>query len=95
MKLKPLHDRVLIKPLEDDSVSDGGIVIPDTAQEAQLKGKVISTGEGRITKDGKLIPMIVKEGDIVLVAKFSGQIVKIKNEEYNIIKEDDVLAIVE
>jgi len=94
MSVKPIRDRILIKPVEEETKTSGGIFIPDTAKEKPNIGKVISIGEGRITDDGKVIPLIVKEGDTVMYGKYSGTEVKLNGQEHVILKEDDVMAIV-
>ncbi len=94
MKFKPLHDRVTIQRTEEKETTKGGIIIPDTAKEKPIEGKVISVGTGKII-DGKLQPMDVKVGDRVLFGKYSGTEVKLEGEEYLIIKEDDILGIIE
>ena len=95
MKVRPLHDRLIVQRLEEEEKTKGGIVIPDTAKEKPIEGKVIAAGEGKINKDGKKIPMEVKKGDRVLFAKYAGTEVKMEGEEYLMMKEDDVLAIIE
>lgn len=95
MKLNPIRDRILVKPLDSDTVTKSGIVIPDTAQEKPNQGEVLEVGDGRITEDGITIPMVVKKGDKVLYGKFAGQQIKIDNVEHIVLKEDDILAIVE
>ncbi len=95
MKVRPLQDRILVERLQEEEKTKGGIIIPDSAKEKPMQGKVVAAGSGRLTEDGKKIPMDVKVGDIVLFAKYSGNDVKIDNKEYLIMKEDDVLAIVE
>lgn len=95
MKVRPLADRVLIKPLEGEEKTAGGIILPDTAKEKPMRGEVIAVGNGRIDDAGKRIPMDVKAKDIVLYGKYSGTEIKIDNEEYLIMRESDVLAIVE
>jgi chaperonin GroES len=95
MKVNPIRDRILVKPLEADTVTASGIVIPDTAQEKPMQGEVLGVGAGKITDEGNLVPMTVKIGDKILYGKFSGQAVKIENKDHIILKEDDVLAIVE
>ncbi len=95
MKIRPLHDRLIVKRLEEEERTKGGIIIPDTAKEKPIEGKVIAAGEGKIKKDGKKIPMEVKKGDRVLFAKYAGTEVKIDGEEHLMMKEDDVLAIIE
>ncbi|MET3653422.1 co-chaperone GroES [Dyella japonica] len=94
-KLRPLHDRVIVKRLEEERVSAGGIVIPDSATEKPTRGKVIAAGAGRILEDGKVRPMSVKEGDTVLFGKYAGQEIKIDGEELVFLKEDDIVAIIE
>jgi chaperonin GroES len=95
MKFKPLKDRVLVKYSEESEKSSGGLYIPDTAKEKPQKGEVISVGPGRITDDGKLQKMDVKVGDIILFDKYSGSKINMDNVEYLIIREDDILGIIE
>ena len=95
MKIRPLHDRILIKRLEEQETRKGGIIIPDTAKEKPQEGKVVAVGNGRVTEDGKKIPLDVKSGDRILFGKYSGNEVKIDDEDYLILKEEDVLAILE
>jgi chaperonin GroES len=95
MKVRPLHDRLIIKRLEEEEKTKGGIIIPDTAKEKPIEGKVIAAGKGKIKEDGTKIPMEVKKGDRILFAKYAGTEVKIDGEEHLIMKEDDVLAIIE
>jgi chaperonin GroES len=95
MKVRPLHDRLIVKRLEEEEKTKGGIIIPDTAKEKPVEGKVIEVGKGKIQKDGTKIPMEVKKGDRILFAKYAGTEVKIDSEEHLIMKEDDVLAIIE
>ncbi|MDD4984747.1 MAG: co-chaperone GroES [Dehalococcoidales bacterium] len=90
--LKPLADRVVVKPIERERVSKGGIVLPDTAKEKPQEGEVIAVGEGRLSEDGKRIPMDVKVGDIVIYAKYGGTEIKIEDEEFMILRESDILA---
>ena len=90
--LKPLADRVVVKPIEGERVSKGGIVLPDTAKEKPQEGKVIAVGEGRLSEDGKRMPMDVKVGDIVIYAKYGGTEIKIEDEEFMILRESDILA---
>jgi len=94
MKVKPLADRVLIKPLETEETKKGGIIIPDTAKEKPQEGEVMEAGPGRLTEDGKKIPMEVKKGDKILYGKYSGTEVTIDDVEYLIMRESDILAIV-
>jgi chaperonin GroES len=95
MKMRPLHDRLLVKRVEGEAKSKGGIIIPDTAKEKPQEGKVIAAGSGRLTDDGKVVPLEVKKGDRVLFGKYSGSEVQIEGEEHLIIREEDVLAILE
>jgi len=95
MKLKPLHDRVVVKMLEAETRSAGGIVIPDNAQEKPSKGRVMAVGSGRLLDDGKILGLAVQIGDEVLFGKYSGQTVKLDGEELTILKEDDIFAVVE
>jgi len=94
MKIKPLGDRVVIEPSEGKEKTKGGIVLPDTAKEKPQEGKVVAVGTGKKTDDGKVVPLSVKVGDIVLYGKYSGTEITIDAEEYLIVKEEDVLAIV-
>lgn len=93
--VRPLHDRLIVKRLEEEERTKGGIIIPDTAKEKPVEGKVIAVGAGRIKKDGAKIPMEIKKGDRILFAKYAGTEVKLDGEDYLIMKEDDVLAIIE
>ncbi|MGH8214762.1 MAG: co-chaperone GroES [Rhodanobacteraceae bacterium] len=95
MKLRPLHDRVIIKRLEAETKSAGGIVIPDTATEKPIKGEVVAVGTGKIQEDGKVRPMAVKAGDKVLFGKYSGNEVKVDGEELLVMREEDLVAIIE
>jgi len=95
MNLKPLHDRVLVKRLEEEEVTKGGIIIPDTAKEKPIKGTVVAAGPGKSSDDGKLIAMSVKAGDSVLFNKYAGTEVKIDGVEHLVMREDDILAIIE
>ncbi|MCS7227808.1 MAG: co-chaperone GroES [Endomicrobia bacterium] len=95
MKVKPLGDRVIVKPLEEKEVKKGSIIIPDTAKEKPQQGEVIAVGKGKMTDDGKLIPMELKVGDKVLYGKYSGTEIKIDDQEYLILHQDDVLGIIE
>ena len=94
MKVQPLHDRLLLKRVEAKQEKRGGIIIPDTAKEKPMEGKVIAVGSGRVEKDGKRIPMEVKVGDRVLVGKYSGTEIKIDDVEHVILREDEVLGII-
>ena len=95
MKFRPLHDRVLVKRVESDSKTKGGIIIPDTAQEKPMEGKVIAAGAGTRGEDGKLHPLDVKKGDKILFGKWSGTEVKIDGDDLLIMKESDILGIIE
>jgi len=92
MKVIPLHDRVLLKRLEEQEVKKGGIIIPDTAKEKPQEAKVIEVGKGRVTEEGKVIPLEVKKGDKVLIGKFSGTEVTICDVEHIIVREEEILA---
>ena len=94
MSLRPLHDRVLVKPLESDTKSAGGIIIPDTAQEKPQEGKVVAVGPGKRGDDGSVTPMDVKKGDRVLYGKWSGTEVKIEGEDMMIMSESDIMGVV-
>ena len=93
MKFRPLHDRVLIEILDSEEKTSGGIIIPDTAKEKPQEGEVVAVGPGARTEDGKITPMDVKVGDIVLIGKLSGTEVKIYSKEYIIMKESDIMGI--
>ena len=93
MNLKPLHDRVIIKRLEADTVSAGGIVIPDSATEKPIKGEVIAVGAGKALDNGSILALTVKTGDKVLFGKYSGTEVKLDGEEHTLLREDDILAV--
>jgi len=95
MKVQPLSDRVLVKRLEPGEQVKGGIIIPDTAKEKPMEGEVIAVGPGRMGDDGKRVPMEVKKGDIILFGKYSGNEIRIGEEEHLIMREDDVLAVIE
>jgi chaperonin GroES len=95
MKIRPLHDRILVERIEEGEVRKGGIIIPDTAKEKPQEGKVIATGTGKVGEDGKKIPLDVKAGDKILFGKYSGSEVKIDEKEYLIMREEDVLAILD
>ncbi|MFZ5980694.1 MAG: co-chaperone GroES [Candidatus Zixiibacteriota bacterium] len=94
MQIKPLADRVIVKPLEEVEVKKGGIIIPDTAKEKPMEGEVIEIGSGRLNDDGKKMPLEVNKGDRVLYGKYSGTEVSIDGEEYLIMREADILAVV-
>ena len=95
MKIKPLHDRVLVRRVEEDKKSSGGIIIPDSAKEKPTKGEIVAVGNGARDENGKVIPLDVKVGDIVLFAKWGGTEVKVDSEELLIMKESDILGIIE
>ena len=95
MKIRPLHDRLVVERLEEKEVKKGGIIIPDTAKEEPQEGKVIAVGNGKVTDEGKKIPLDVKAGDKILFGKYSGSEVKLDDKEYLIMREEDVLAILE
>ena len=94
MQVKPLADRVIVKPFEEQEMKKGGIIIPDTAKEKPMEGEVIEVGPGRTTEDGKKIDLEVKKGDRVLYGKYSGTEVSIEGEEYLIMRESDIYAII-
>ena len=94
-KIRPLHDRILVKRLEEQETKKGGIIIPDTAKEKPQEGKVIAVGNGKVLEDGKLQRLDVKKGDKILFSKYSGTEVNIEGEEHLIIREDDVLGVIE
>jgi chaperonin GroES len=95
MKVRPLHDRIIVQRLEEGEQKVGGIIIPDTAKEKPQQGKVIAAGQGKVKEDGGRQPLDVKDGDTILFGKYSGQEIKIDGEEYLIMREDEVLAILE
>ena len=95
MKIRPLQDRVIVKRIEEDEKSKGGIIIPDTAKEKPQEGKVVAVGKGKVGDDGKIIPLDVKVNDRVLFGKYSGSEINIDGEEHMIMREDDILGIIE
>ncbi|NIO15529.1 MAG: co-chaperone GroES [Deltaproteobacteria bacterium] len=95
MKLRPLQDRVIVRRVEEEEMTKGGIIIPDSAKEKPQEGKVISAGKGRILENGTKVPLDVKVGDRVLFSKYAGTEIKIEGEEHLILREDDILAVVE
>jgi chaperonin GroES len=95
MKIRPLQDRIIVKRLEEEQKTKGGIIIPDTAKEKPIEGKVVAVGKGKIADDGKAIKMEIKVGDVVLFSKYGGTEVKIDGEEYLIMREYDILGIIE
>jgi chaperonin GroES len=94
MKVRPLHDRLLVRRLEEKETARGGIIIPDTAKEKPMEGKVLAVGNGRVLDSGKRLPVEVKVGDTILFGKYSGTEIKIDGEEVLVVREDEVLAIV-
>jgi chaperonin GroES len=94
-KIRPLGDRILVKRIQEEEKTKGGIIIPDTAKEKPQEGKVVAVGKGKKTEDGKVIAMDVKEGDRILFGKYSGSEIKLEGEEHLILREDDVLGILE
>jgi len=95
MKIRPLHDRVIVKRVEEEEKTKGGIIIPDTAKEKPLEGKVIAVGNGRILEDGTVRPLDVKPDDRVLFSKYAGTEIKIEGEEFLMLREDDILGVIE
>lgn len=95
VKIKPLGDRVLVHPFEDQETKKGGIIIPDTAKEKPQEGKVIAVGPGKTTEDGKVLPLTVKKGDKVVFGKYAGTEIKLDGEEYMLMREDDILGIID
>ena len=95
MNVRPLHDRLIVQRIEEKETVKGGIIIPDTAKEKPQEGKVIAVGQGKVNDDGKKVPLDVKTGDKILFGKYSGSEVTLDNEEYLILREEDVLCILE
>ena len=95
MKIKPLHDRVIVKRIEEEETTKGGIIIPDSAKEKPVEGKVVAVGSGKVLDNGQTQALAVKEGDRVLFGKYAGTEIKIEGEETLIMREDDIIAIVE
>ena len=95
MKIRPLQDRVIVKRVDEETKSAGGIIIPDTAKEKPQEGKVVAAGNGKVGEDGKVHPLDVKKGDKILFSKYGGTDVKVGDEEYLILREDDILGVVE
>src|SRR5437899_11021539 len=95
MKIRPLHDRILVERLEEGEQKIGGIIIPDTAKEKPQQGKVIAAGNGKVNDDGKRVPLDVKAGDLILFGKYTSQEVKLNGEEYLIMREEEVLAVID
>lgn len=94
-KLRPLHDRIIVERLTEDEKTSGGIIIPDSAKEKPQKGKVLAVGKGKVGEDGAVRPLDLKTGDVILFGKYSGTEVKIENQDRLIMREDDVLAVIE
>jgi len=94
MKYRPLHDRVIVKRVEEEDKTSGGIIIPDAAKEKPQQGKVMAVGKGKILENGKVSPLAVKKGNRILFGKYAGQEIKIDGEEHLIMREDDILAII-
>ena len=95
MKLRPLHDRILVKRVEEETKTAGGLFIPETAKEKPQRGEVVAAGNGKKTEDGKVLPLDVKVGDKVLFGKYSGTEVKVDGDDFLMMREDDILAVVE
>lgn len=95
MQIRPLHDRVIVRRLEEERKTAGGIVIPDTAKEKPIQGEVVAVGNGKIMEDGKVRPLDVKPGDKVLFGKYSGTEVKVGNEELLVMREEDIMGVIE
>jgi chaperonin GroES len=95
MNVRPLHDRIIVQRLDEGEQQIGGIIIPDSAKEKPMQGKVLAVGDGRMTEDGKRIPLDVVAGNLILFGKYSGQEIKLDGLEYLIVKEDEVLAVIE
>ena len=95
MKLRPLQDRIIVKRLEEESKTAGGILIPDTAKEKPQRGEVVAVGKGKVAEDGKVLPMDVKVGDKVLFGKYAGTEIKIEGDDFLIMREDDILGVIE
>ena len=95
MKIRPLHDRVIVKRLEEDRTSPGGILIPDTAAEKPVQGKIVAVGKGKILEDGNVRPLDVKVGDKILFGKYGGTEVKVDGEDLLVMREEDVMAVIE
>jgi chaperonin GroES len=95
MKIRPLQDRVIVKRVEEEDKTKGGIIIPDTAKEKPIEGKVIAVGKGKVREDGKVQPLDVKKGDRILFGKYAGTEIKVEGEEHLIMREDDILGVIE
>ncbi|MFO7459168.1 MAG: co-chaperone GroES [Desulfatiglandales bacterium] len=95
MKVRPLHDRVIVERMKEEEKTKGGIIIPDTAKEKPVEGKIIAVGAGKVLEDGKRVPLQVKAGDRILFGKYAGTEIKIEGKDHLIMREDDIIAIVE
>ena len=95
MNIRPLHDRIIVERIEEETKTAGGLIIPDTAKEKPQQGKVVAAGKGKVTEDGKLLGMDVKVGDRILFGKYAGTEIKVEGKEYLMMREDDVLGVVE
>ncbi len=95
MNIRPLHDHIIVRRVKEEEKTKGGIIIPDTAKEKPQEGKVVAVGKGKILKDGKVVPLDVKKGDRILFSKYAGNEIKIDGEEHLIIREEDVLGVIE
>jgi len=95
MKVRPLHDRILVKRIDEEAKTKGGLIIPDTAKEKPMEGKVLAVGKGRVDEDGVLHPLDVQKGDRVLFGKYSGQTVKVKGDELLVMREEDIMGVIE
>lgn len=95
MKVRPLHDRIIVQRIEEGEQKIGGIIIPDTAKEKPQQGKVIAVGKGKVKDDGQVLPLDVKAGDTILFGKYSGQEIKVDGQEYLIMREDEVLGVLD
>ena len=95
MNIRPLHDRIIVERLEEETTTAAGLIIPDTAKEKPQQGKIVAAGKGKVTEDGKVLPMDVKVGDTVLFGKYAGTDIKLDGKEYLMMREDDILGVVE
>ena len=95
MNIRPLHDRIIVERVEEETTTAGGIIIPDTAKEKPQKGKIVAVGKGKSTEDGKVLALDVKVGDVVLFGKYAGTDIKIEGTEYLMMREDDILGVIE
>ena len=95
MNIRPLHDRIIVERLEEETTTASGIIIPDSAKEKPMQGDVVAVGKGKVTEDGKVLPLDVKVGDKVLFGKYAGTEVKVEGEELLVMKEDDIMAVIE